>query len=416
MKTKISERFRMRIEKLMGSALVEQDNAFLEEDLPLVELEQLKVFSEKDSTTLNKEGVQSLQDLVAADLEELGFQIEWLKGETRFADLLYATRPGRRKDRFITLITHTDTVLPITRGFHLDPVEGLARGSGVIDNKGGVIVGLSALRRFLKHQPQTEFSIRFVCSPNEELGSIGFIDFFRQLAKDTEVGFGLEPALDNGSIIHARRGNRWYDIEVLGKEAHAGRSYGHHANAAHDLAKKIVELASLTNYRKHNAVNVGHIEAGRDKYNVICGFARAKLDVRFASFEAREGLHRKIEKILEPSLEMSVDGLFKSTTSYKLVDDCPPFTLTRQSKRLARSYAALVSQIEGQKISSQPSGGAGDVNYLSTESNFILDGLGPVGGEMHTPAEFVRTATLKTRARALAGFLKHLQVERPRAN
>jgi acetylornithine deacetylase/succinyl-diaminopimelate desuccinylase-like protein len=49
------------------------------------------------------------------------------------------------------------------------------------------------------------------------------------------------------------------------------------------------------------------------------------------------------------------------------------------------------------------------VNYLSTAKNFVLDGLGPVGGEMHTAHEFVLIDTLKTRAQALAGFLAHLQ-------
>ena len=63
-------------------------------------------------------------------------------------------------------------------------------------------------------------------------------NFYRELAANTAIAFGLEPALDNGSIIHQRRGNRWYEINVEGREAHAGRSYGTHANAAHDLAAK----------------------------------------------------------------------------------------------------------------------------------------------------------------------------------
>lgn len=393
----------------MGSELREQDLSFLQQPLPISELERLKEFTQINSDTSCREGVQQMQDRVSAVLQSLGFVIQVIKGEDRFANLIIAERAGRQAKNFITLVTHTDTVLGNGRRFELDLANDRAHGSGVIDNKGGVIVGLSALERLLSRFPQTEYSLRFICSPNEEMGSIGFTEIFRQLAADTTVGFGLEPALDNGAIIHQRRGNRWYQIDIEGREAHAGRSYGEHANAAHDLATKIVALAKLTNYGKHTSVNVGHFEGGKDRYNIICGDAHAKLDVRFATLDSREYLHRKIEKILATSFEVSVSGVHKTHTTWKIVDDCPPFSLTRRSKKLARSYAALISQLEGRKIYSQPAGGAGDVNYLSTASNLILDGFGPVGGEMHTVGEFVHVSTLQTRSQALAGFLHHLQ-------
>lgn len=402
------KRFLERIEKLMGAQLGSEDLSFLQEDLPLSELELLHQMMAIDSSTLNRPGVDQVQNLVGGVLERLGFTLNQIRGDDRFSDLIVAERAGRSQ-KFISLITHTDTVLPNYSPFRVALAEGRAYGSGVIDNKGGVVVGLSALERFLRHCPQTEYSLRWVCSPNEEMGSIGFTDIFRALGRDTVVAFGLEPALDNGSIIHQRRGNRWYDIEVRGREAHAGRSYGEHANAAHDLALKIASLSALTHYRSHLSVNVGHVHAGKDRHNIVCGHAHAKLDVRFPSVEARESLHRRIEKILGASQEVSVCGRYKTETSWKIVDDCPPFTLTRRSKKLARRFAALTSQLEGRKVYSQPAGGAGDVNYLATPENFVLDGLGPVGGEMHTDQEFVHIDTLRTRAQSLAAFLRHLQ-------
>jgi glutamate carboxypeptidase len=393
----------------MGADLKSADLSFLQTDLPVSELERLKRFSEIDSATLNVAGVDEMQTQVASILESLHFKIRLQKGESRFGSLIVAERPGRRATQFISLVMHADTVLPNEQAFSLKLSEDKAVGSGVIDDKGGIAVGLSALERFLKAFPETEYSLRVICSPNEEMGSVGFIEAFRQLGPDTVVGLGLEPGIDNGSIIHQRRGNRWYDIEILGKEAHAGRSYGEHANAAHDAARKIEELARLNNARKHISVNVGHIEAGKDKHNIICGWAKIKLDTRFPSLESRDSLHRKIERILSQPADPSTCGRLGTTTSFKIVDDCPPFSLTRSSRTIARRYAALISQLEGRKVYSQPAGGAGDVNYLSGTHNFVLDGLGPVGGGMHTAGEFVQISTLKTRAQALAGILHHLQ-------
>jgi len=392
----------------MGSELTRADLDFVHAGLPLTELELLQEFSGIDSATLNKKGVNHMQDRVSAILDELGFKQKMVKGEERFSHLIVAERPGR-SPKFITLVTHSDTVLGNYQDFHIQLQDEKAFGLGVIDNKGGLVVGLSALRRFLRQFPETEYSLRFICSPNEEMGSVGFTDAFRELGKDTAVAFGLEPALDNGSIIHQRRGNRWYDIEITGREAHAGRSYGEHANAAHDMATKLTELAQLTNYRKHISVNVGHIEGGKNRHNIICGKVTAKLDVRFPSMDTRDALHRKIEKILGQTKEISADGRHRAETVFAVVDDCPPFSLTRHSRRMAREYAALVSRLENRKVHSQPAGGAGDVNYLSTKENFVLDGLGPVGGEMHTHLEYVRTPTLQTRSQALAGYLHYLQ-------
>jgi len=404
----VHRHFLNRIEKLMGSELRTQDLSFLQRPIPVVELERLKEFLSINSSTLEKAGVAQLQDKVAGALEALGFKIQTISKENRFAHLVIGERMGRQR-KFITLITHTDTVLGNFRDFTVDLGAERAYGSGVIDNKGGVVVGLSAMQRFLQQFSETEYSLRWVCSPNEEMGSVGFVDIFREFASDTVVAFGLEPALDNGSIIHQRRGNRWYQIDIEGREAHAGRSYGEHANAAHDLATKITLLNRLNNYPKHMSLNVGHFEGGKDRYNIICGDAHAKLDVRFATIEQREALHRKIEKILSQSTEKSPSGKYHTETKWQIVDDCAPFSLTRRSKKIARSYAALVSQLEGRKIYSQPAGGAGDVNYLSAAHNVVLDGLGPVGGEMHTKGEFISVPTLETRAKALAGFLFHLQ-------
>jgi len=404
----LPKRFLNRIEKLMGSELQARDLSFIQPDLPVSELDLLKQFVALDTQTLNKGGVERAQQLVSSSLEELGFKLKVVVEDPRFAGLIIAERQGKSK-RYISLITHTDTVLGNDQKFAVDLPNDRAAGSGVIDNKGGVVVGLSALKRFLRSYPETEYSLRFVCSPNEEMGSIGFTPIFRELGADTVVGFGLEPALDNGSIIHQRRGNRWYNVTVAGREAHAGRSYGEHGNAGHDLASKIHQIAQLTNYRKHLSVNVGHLEGGKDKHNIICGFASAKLDARFPDMESRDYLHRKIEKILLAPSDKNLCGQVPATTKYEIVDDCPPFSLTKRSRRLARSYAALITQLEGRKVYSQPAGGAGDVNYLATPANFILDGLGPVGGYMHTTDEFLTISSLASRSKSLAGFLFHLQ-------
>ena len=122
--------------------------------------------------------------------------------------------------------------------------------------------------------------IRLICSPTEEIGSPGFQEFFKKQSATSEIVLGFEPSLEDGSIVESRRGNRWYHIHVHGKEGHAGRDHKHGVNAAHELAFKMVQLHQLTDYNRNLTVSVGQISGGT-KYNVICGNAEAKVDVRF---------------------------------------------------------------------------------------------------------------------------------------
>ena len=354
------------------------------------------------SSTSEKLGVQEVQERTAEVLRELGFETRLLPTATdKYGPLLLAEKRGQKKE-FVTFITHADTVLPYS-GFQRE--DGVWKASGAIDNKGGLTVAVAGLRNYIQKFKNENLSIRFVSSPNEEVGSIDWTDSYQKWSLDTWMALGFEPALDDGSIIHARRGNRWYHIKVKGQEAHAGRSYGEHVNAAHELAWKIHRMQKLTNYSSHRSVNVGHISGGRDRYNVVCGFAEAKLDVRFLTFRDREKLHQRIVKLLEREKHPSTCGRYVPKTTFEITDDCPPFAPGFSSRKWIKKYSAAIEAIEKKHVASQLAGGAGDVNYFSRPGVIVLDGLGAFGGKMHTEDEFIQVDSLRTRSEALAQFL-----------
>lgn len=379
-----------------------------------------------DSVTSNIAGVNLVQNILGEQLTRLGFTLNWIdnpRGSAasgRLLDARLAPEGSEREPiRWINFVSHADTVLGLE---HLGPFEVLAggrvaRGSGVIDNKGGLVVAILGIALFLRQQSTLgprEFGLRFISSPNEEAGSVGFNDMFRSYGKDAVMALGFEPALDNGNIIRSRRGNRWYRISVKGIEAHAGRSRGEHVNAAHELAIKIAKFHALNDPKNDIAVNVGRIEGGHDRFNVICGFAEAKLDTRFSTFKGRDLLHDRLEKILNRSTVFNRDRSVGAETSYEICDDCPPFSSTRRSRTLVKELLTIIQDIEGQSIEAEMAGGAGDVNYMSDRANIVIDGLGPVGGRMHTEDEFIWLPSLSSRALALGRFLSLIETKKMR--
>jgi glutamate carboxypeptidase len=376
----------------------------------------LKEMVDIDSQTAQVEGVGLVQAIVARELSSMGFTIKHIDNpnpDIRSGQLLLATLKGE-KSEFITFVSHVDTVMGVDSvgSFRTDAAKEKAFGSGVIDNKGGLVVALEGLRKYLaalkSKGERPAYSIRFVSSPNEEGGSTGFHDVFRKCAEDSVAALGFEPALEDGSIVESRRGNRWYLLKIAGQEAHAGRCKGEQINAAHDFAIKISKLQKLNNLRKGISVNVGHVEGGRGRFNVVCGNITAMIDARFANFKSRDRLHEKIKKILlSPAVKSTVTGK-KSLSTFTIEDDCPPFASTLRSRSILKYYLNVVKEIEGREIKALKAGGAGDVNYMSAQNVMVLDGLGPVGGGMHTTGEFIVLSSLVTRSETLAKFLSQI--------
>lgn len=400
----LRERARRTPRELGSSALLgpEERQVLLTEATELLnELAQI------DSS--QTQGVRLVQSFMATELEHLGFRTT-LISNPKFDSAEFVLADLSRGPKYVTLVAHADTVLPpFDPPFVLFDEGQKAHGSGVIDNKGGLLVALLGLRLFLKQHPAPSFSIRFAISPNEERGSQGFIELYRKLAEDTWMALGFEPSLDDGSIIESRRGNRWYEVTVTGLEAHAGRSQGHHINAAHELSRKIYHLGRLSDEKKNVSVNVGSLQGGGGRYNIICGQAQALLDVRFSDFEGRDHVTKSIEKILDKKFHSTKDQSLWASTSYKVVDDCPPFEVNKISRVQLKTMLRLIEKVEGAKVTSLKAGGAGDVNYLSQPGTVVMDGLGAKGGQMHTEDEFVVLSSLVTRAEALALFLMDIE-------
>lgn len=383
----------------------------------------LKRLVDISSPSTNQSQVRKAHAVLAEELVKLGFQIQWIRDPTgKTDDLLVAERsPSENKTKFITMVSHIDTVMgPEDTGPLREGTDGRLHGAGVIDNKGGLVVMLESLRLFFEKNQASPIGFRVVSSPDEEKGSSAWHKIFHDLGSSSLAVLGFEPAFeDAGAIISSRRGNRWYDLELNGIEAHAGRCSGEELNAAHEAAFIVAELIKIKTevsekYPSPNglgiSLNIGHIEGGRERHNIVCGRVTLKIDARFATFEGRDTLHEKILTAFEKTHQKNVHGETVKR-SWKIVDDCPPF-FSGSDQVSADLISALIKEIQElePRASGLParSGGAGDVNHMSRPGLIVLDGLGPVGGSMHTVDEFIKRGSLESRPQALAKWYPQL--------
>lgn len=363
-----------------------------------VYIERLRDIVSINSGSGNVQGVRQVQEKIRPWFEELGLSVE-LKANANGADrsgpLLVGFIKGK-VNKTITLLMHADTVFEPSSPFQTITMvnEHSMKGPGVIDNKGGIIVLIEGLKKYFETTKTPQYNLRVVVTPNEEVGGAGFVDEYKKYSEDSWLVLSFEPAHGEGDIIQGRKGNLWYDVEVKGKEAHSGRSHHLGVNACHLLASKIHVIQKFTNYKKGITVSVGHLTGGQDKFNIVCGDARAKIDVRFPDQKRRSEIDQKIRAVLkDPRISISV------------ADDTPAFNVNKVSGPLVKKYLEMVQQVEGKKVHAEVSGGVGDANFFSREGVGIIDGLGPIGGGLHTTDEYIDLRSIPTRSTILARFL-----------
>lgn len=373
--------------------------------------DQLQTIVSHNSGSANVPGVDWVQEWIKTRLQDMGFSVELIanpEGSDTSGKLLVGTLAGESKT-YISLIMHSDTVFEPSAPFQKITFSSdgkTANGPGVIDDKGGVIIALEGLKTLVQTGRKPKHPIRFIVAPSEETGSAGFLDRFRQYSADSWMVLGFEPAGSQGGLVNGRRGNRWYHIKVQGKESHAGAFHEEGINACWELAKKLDAISRLTRSLPGVTTSIGHIQGGQDKYNIVCGSAEAKVDTRFANAKAGAKLHQAIVKILQrPGVRSQKTGE-PAVTTFEITDDSPSFSITAFSQPYMQRYQKIIQEIEGKSMGAHPSGGVADINYFMRDGIVIIDGLGAIGGKMHTPEEFILLSSLRTRAAALAQFLK----------
>jgi glutamate carboxypeptidase len=376
--------------------------------------DQVKLLEElvniSSDSKLEVEGVDKIQTIVERELKDMNFKVELIPSPdpyNKVGNLLVASLAGK-SEQFITLVAHADTVFPANLGFakFKKTSELEATGPGVIDDKGGLVVALEGLKMYLEQNPTPAFSLRLIVSPSEEVGSAGFLDYFNLASLTSVAIFGMEPAIENGDIVDSRKGDRWYEVSIHGREAHSGRAHEVGVNACHELAIKIEKLQKLTNYKKEVTINIGAIKGGKDKYAIVCGEASMKLDVRFADTKNRARILKSVEDILKGQFVRAKSDGARAVTEWKIVDDPQPYPADPAAKNLIEIYKKVVFDLEATKIVSKRSGGTSDLNYFYRPGLIVLDGLGPMGSGMHTTEEKVALKTLQTRAKALSKLIQ----------
>ncbi len=388
------------------------DQAILESEKNLLnqEMDLLREFVDFNTQSKNIKGVEHFQIKLSEKFEEMGFLTHLiLNPHGVSAPLLVAEKLGKSSE-FISFIGHSDTVgNPEHYPFHFD--DSRIYGAGVADDKAGLVVLIEGLSKFLNENGSHHYSLRVIISPNEELGSIGFHDYFRTWGENSKIILGFEPGLHDGSYISSRSGNRWINLKIRGISAHSGRMGESHLNSVHELARIINTVSVHNNDKERMRINFNSVHTDKDIFNTISGDIMAKIDMRFDCVDKRKFLQKALGNAIYENQNECPETGKKPISYFSIEDDCPPLQ-SGSSSELETIISLLNKEFFNATSKFVHSGGAADINYLSNKTNHGLDGLGPIGGDLHSKREYIERESLTHKVKLLKEVLTYLDENR----
>ncbi len=383
----------------------------------------------QNSGSLNIDGVTKVGAMVRAELEPLGFKVEWIDmKETGRAGHLIATHKGNGKGKRLLLIGHLDTVFEPESPFQKFVRTGdRASGPGIGDDKGGIVVIVAALRAMQAAGTLKGADIQIVLTGDEERTGAPLEVARRDLiaaGKWADVALEYENLArdesgDMGTI--ARRSSASWTLTTTGKTGHSsgvfGASLGY--GAAYELVR-ILDEFRRTLPEQNLTFNIGTMAAGTPatlasnnyqvsasgKTNIVAEQAVARGDLRALTPEQNAKTRAAMQAIVAKSLP---------GTSAKIAfeESYPPMAPTAGNRALLAKLNAVNRDMKLPEMAEMDPAkrGAADSAFVAADVD-TLAGLGVAGGGAHAEGEWIDLTSIPLQALRNAVFLTRLSKEK----
>jgi glutamate carboxypeptidase len=393
----------------------------------------LEKWVNQNSGTMNFAGVQAVGAMVRAELEPLGFQVQWidLKAANR-AGHLVARHKGSARGKRLLLIGHLDTVFELDSPFQRWVRRGNdGEGPGASDDKGGMAVIVAALRAMKAAGTLKNADITVFLTGDEE--DAGPLAIARRdlIAEGRRADFALDfeglvqeysanGVRDMGSV--ARRSSDEWVATVTARSGHSSGIFtpAAGAGAIYELAR-IIDTFRRELPEDKLTFNVGLIGGGATadlapdkiriaatgKGNVIAAKAIARGDLRALSPEQIARAQAKMRAIVAQPLNGAKAEIVFEPDGY------PPMAPTAANRALLGKLNAVNRDMGLAEMGELDpvKRGAADISFVAADVDGLA-GLGAASRGDHAPGETVDIASIFRQAKRAAILMSRLSREK----
>lgn len=378
-----------------------------------------------NSGTHNFPGVRAVGDVFLQEFSALGFTTTWVDGAAfHRAGHLIANHPGPGPR--IILIGHLDTVFekdsPFQTFKRVD--DRTATGPGVIDMKGGDVIIVAALKALKTAGALDRLNVVVVMTGDEEDAGdpqSAARAALVQAAKGAKYALGFEDGSgDPKFAVTARRGTSTWKLEVKAKAGHSSQifrsdiGFGANYEMARILEGFRRRLAAESHLTLNPSLLLGGTAAELDealargnasgKTNVIAERAVVIGDLRTLS-KSQLGQARRAMKSV-----VATTPLRQTSATITFADGYPGLPPTPGNANLLAEYDRVSRDLGFGRVTavSPDRAGAADVAFIADHVSSIIDGIGLMGHDDHSPQETADLSTLPSQTKRAAILLYRL--------
>jgi glutamate carboxypeptidase len=365
-------------------------------------LQLLKNLTERESPSSDSEAVSRLTshlDTYCGAMDMCSRKIPLAPAGD--ALLAYTASAGQKP---LAILAHIDTVHPRGSWSELFAQDGdILRGPGVFDCKGGIVIGLFAIKA-LQACGYRKRQIKLILSSDEEVAHTLSQGRGGQFIAEETAGCAAVFNCESGSlaneIVTERKGGAVFRMDITGKTAHAGRNPEQGASAIRTAAR-LVEAVEALNHPDGPLFNCGRIEGGTGA-NVIPGSCSVVLGIRYRTNKeydtAQEQLTQLCNRIPLPhtQIQLSPQGRY------------PAMEKTPGTQALANLYSQVSQKLGTGPVREISVGGCSDSAFATRSGVPALCSLGISGAHAHTRDEYALLSSLLPQCKKLTGTILSL--------
>lgn len=373
----------------------------------------LKQWVEANSGSANPAGLSRMADLLTDALAGLPGELERIELPPVASDDGPPLQPGPalrlrfRPDAPIQVLFsgHMDTVYGPDSPFQRLEIlpDGNWRGPGVSDMKGGLLVMIESLRRFLREDRSGRIGGELLITGDEETGSQASAPLLADAAARNHFGLVFEPAQGGSNLVSRRKGGGAFRLRAYGRAAHSGRDFAAGRNAVLAVAEAATVLHAINQFEPGIILNVARVRGG-DALNVVPDYAQLDFHVRVDEPAQIPRVQAYLAAVvrhlqsLHPEIRAELSGGISRA----------PRIETSACQRLFGMWQTAEAASGQTPSGKQASGGASDGNLLAQYGLPHLDGIGVHGGNIHSDSEFVIPASIPRQIQVTTRFLHHV--------
>lgn len=362
-----------------------------------------KEFSEIESPSNFKEGVDKASGYIAEIAKSIGYVIEKFEHPVS-GDVVCITMNSESTEKPIVLSGHVDTVHPV--GSYGSPAVKMDSekiyGPGVTDCKGGIVSSLYAMEALLKCGYKKR-PVKLLLQSDEEVGSSlsekATINYICEKSKDAVAFLNME-GTKIPHICIERKGIANFLFEIEGVEAHSSKCATEGTNAVLEAAYKLVEIEKIKD--ADGITCCTSLIKGGSALNTVPGKCEFNVNVRYSTKEQYEEIKQILQEIANKEFLPGTKCTLTQKTYRISMEICD------KNMNLYKKVCEIFKKWELPVLSIEKHTGGSDASEVTAQGIPCIDSLGVSGGGIHSPNEFGYLASLKDSAKRVISIICEL--------